>query len=430
MFRRPPILRPLGDPAIALLWAGLATSAIGDQLFTVVLSWVAVGLLGTGAGYVSAAQSGVTLLTALTAGAWADRIEHRRLMVGVDAVRAVALLLLVADWLAHGAASIASLVACVLTLAIGQALFRPALQATLPALVRKPDLLPAANALLDTTERIARLLGPGVIGIAGAVVPLVHFVTLDSASFVVSAAAIAAIVRLRPEAATRPAGRGALLRGFTAVRRQPLLGFMLFATSIINGGWYAAFFVGLPLLITEGGPQAGGLGSYGLVISAYGATNLLATLVVGNRARILHPARMIFGGNCFLGTGIALLALAAILVPPAWMLPAFAAAAALGAIGGPMHDITMATLRQTQLAPADMAPAVRAFMVMNQIGTLVALAAAPTAFNTLGVPAAVALCGGAILAVSLTGFLLFVRGGSAATAIPAGTPSAKSPPAE
>ncbi|MCW3474394.1 MFS transporter [Limobrevibacterium gyesilva] len=389
----------------------MAASAVGDQLFTVVLSWVAVGLLGTAAGYLSALQAAATLATALLAGHWADRIEHRRLMVAADLVRAAALLGLVATWMARGDPTVASLIGCVLVLAAGQALFRPALQAILPALVADTALLPATNALLDTTERIARLLGPGLVGVASAVLPLVHFVTLDAATFVVSAAAVLAILRLRP-AATAPVHRASMLtgvlHGFTAVRRHPLLGFMLGVTCVINGAWYAAFFLGLPLMIEQAGvtgPGGAGLAAYGLVISGYGSTNLLATLVVGSRGIARRPAWMIFGGNLFLGTGIVALGLSGLLLPAAWMLPCFIASAALGAIGGPMHDVTMATLRQTVLARADMAAAVRAFMVMNQVGTLVALLAAPVVFDATGVPQAVMLCGAAILCVSAAGFL-------------------------
>jgi len=50
----PRIARALTLPAVALLWGGLATSSVGDQLFTVVLNWVAVERLGTAAGYLSA----------------------------------------------------------------------------------------------------------------------------------------------------------------------------------------------------------------------------------------------------------------------------------------------------------------------------------------------------------------------------------------
>src|SRR5581483_5103878 len=63
-----------------------------------------------------------------------------------------------------GAAGLASIV---ILLGCGQAVFRPALQSLLPMLVAETKILPAANALFDATERIARLLGPGLVGALG-----------------------------------------------------------------------------------------------------------------------------------------------------------------------------------------------------------------------------------------------------------------------
>jgi hypothetical protein len=135
----------------------------------------------------------------------------------------------------------------------------------------------------------------------------------------------------------------------------------------------------------------------------------LTTLVVGSRGLARTPARMIFGGNCFGGIGIVLLGLAGLLAPPAWRLPAFIGAAAVTAIGGPLQDITVATLRQTVLPRHDLPAAVRAFMVMNNGGALVALLAAPRVFDTIGVAAAVVLCGAITLAVAATGWWRFAR---------------------
>ncbi len=59
------ILRPLRDKPVAVLWSGLALAAIGDQLYIVALSWLAVRLIGPGAGYVSAMPAGATLAAAL-----------------------------------------------------------------------------------------------------------------------------------------------------------------------------------------------------------------------------------------------------------------------------------------------------------------------------------------------------------------------------
>lgn len=406
----PPILRPLATRAVALLWGGLAFSAIGDQLFNVVLGWVAARTLGTDAGLLAAVQAAVMLLTALLAGRIADAIAHRHAMIGADLLRACVLGAMVLAWLGHDDPPRWALVASVLSLAVGNALFRPALMAVVPQ-IAPPSMLPATNALIDTTERIARLLGPGLIGVAAARLALVHFVSIDGVTFAVSAAAVALAVRPHP-APARPAQlgwRAHLTRGFSAVRRDPVLGFVLTVSGIINGAWYTAYFIGLPLMLVQGGVP-GGIGAFGLVISAYGLANLGATLVVGNRPLSLRPARMIFGGNLFLGTGVALLGLAGWMLPRELMLAGLMAAAMLSAIGGPMQDITVATRRQTILRPGDIAAGTRAFVVMNQAGLLAGLLASPLLFRAAGVAPTVIGCGIAVLAVSISGLFRFRRG--------------------
>ncbi|HEY3846841.1 MAG TPA: hypothetical protein VGL95_06985, partial [Acetobacteraceae bacterium] len=92
------ILAPLRSPQLALLWGGLALSAVGDQLYAVALSWIAVGVLGPAAGYLSALGAAAVLMAALASGHWADRCEQRKLMMSADLIRAGALIVLVALW--------------------------------------------------------------------------------------------------------------------------------------------------------------------------------------------------------------------------------------------------------------------------------------------------------------------------------------------
>jgi MFS transporter, DHA3 family, macrolide efflux protein len=200
------------------------------------------------------------------------------------------------------------------------------------------------------------------------------------------------------------------MRGFRTVLRHRLLAFILLTCGIINGTWFAAYFVGLPLMIARDGvtgPGGTGLAAFGLVISAYGSTNVATTLIVGNRGIAQRPHRLIFGGNLFVGAGVIGIGAAPLLFPPWFLLPAFGLFAAFSAIGGPMQDITTATLRQTVLPQPELAAAVRAFMVMNNFGLLLALLVAPTLFDTIGVPAAVMTCGTAMLLVAAAGFARF-----------------------
>jgi hypothetical protein len=403
-------LRLLADAPVALLWAGLATSALGEQLFTVVLSWVAVGAFGAAAGYLTALQAGVLVAVALAAGSWADRRRQTAVMIGADLARAVVLLATVAAWLAGGHPPAWSLIACMFVLGGGVALFRPAMQATLPPLVRDRGVLPAANALFDATDRIARLIAPAMVGFTAALIPLVHFVTLDAATFLASAVAVASVVRLRP-AEPRPPQHETVLagirRGFAAIGRHRLLRYCLCTTGPISGASAAAYFLGLPLMIGQGSAAGSGLAAFGLVMSAYGSSNLLGTLMVGSRTMPRHPERLIFAGNCLFGLGVLLLATVGLVVAPAWRLPAFCAAAAISALGGPMQDIMVATLRQTELPAADIAAAVRTFAVVGNLGLLATLAMAPTLFVLLGVPPAVLLCGATYVGVGGLGLMLF-----------------------
>ncbi len=221
------LLRPLRTREMALLWGGLSLSAVGDQLYAVALSWIAVGVFGAAAGYLAALQAAVVLVAALGIGRWADQWDAQGSMIGADAVRAAALLLLVAVWLANGGPTAGALVAAVAILAAGQAVFQPAMQVVLPRMVPDPTLLPAANALMDGTERSARLLGPGLVAMLAGLVPTVHFLTLDAASFLFSAAAVVLIRRSRPILLTRPPRKESIwqsvTRGARAMTAHPCL---------------------------------------------------------------------------------------------------------------------------------------------------------------------------------------------------------------
>jgi hypothetical protein len=109
---------------------------------------------------------------------------------------------------------------------------------------------------------------------------------------------------------------------------------------------------------------------------------------------------MIFGiGTLLLG--------AAMLLPmplPA-RLPCLLATAAFAAIGGPMSDITIATLRQTLLPRGDIAPAMRAYMVMTNGGLLAAMVIAPRAMDAFGIAVVIAVSGAAVAVIGLAGLL-------------------------
>ncbi len=397
------LLQPLRRRATALLWGRLALSAVGDQAYNVAFAWIATEAFGAGAGFLVALGPMAGLLTLAFGGRVADGLPPGRAIVWADLARAAALLLVVAGWMPAGRASAPALMVAVIVLAAGMAVPRPALQAVLPPLLPDRGLLPAANALLDGTERIARLLGPALAGLLSAALPLQHLLTLDAVTFLASAAAAWAIGRQHDIPAigrTLPGGGLAgLLHGFRAARRHPVLGCVTTTSGMLNGAWYAAYFLLLPLATQATGLP---LSAYGLVISACGCTKLIGNLVVGSRPTPANPARQVFSGNLCLGLGILGVGIAAAL-PAAWLVPVAMAACGFAAVGGPMQDIPIAVLRQTALPRDDVPAAIRAKMASSQSGVLAALVLAPVLVTVLPLTGVIALCGVVVLGIGVEG---------------------------
>ncbi|HVY17348.1 MAG TPA: MFS transporter [Rhodopila sp.] len=397
------LLSPLRVRVVALLWGGLSTSSVGDQLGTIAITWIAVAALGPAAGYLAACQAGVTLLAALLLGRWLDGRNERRVMIAADLIRAAVLGGVVLGWAVTGRVGVVSLAMIVTVLAVGQAAFRPAVQTIMPGLAPSEAMLPAINALFDGTDRLARLVGPALIALAAAWLPVVHFLTVDAASFLVSAAAVLLIGPRATRSVRHDGSRlASFLQGFRALRRHRLLGFLLYTSGIVNGAWYAALFLGVPLLLTERGDQA--VRMFGAMIACYGVTNLAANLVVGSRPLPQRPALLSLWGNAVNGIGIALIGLCALV--PGLPRDSLYAGAMLAGVGGPMNDIPRATLMQTSVPAADVAAGFRAWIVSANAGLLVAMVVAPTLFARLGPAMGIAALGCLIAASAFWGLVL------------------------
>jgi MFS transporter, DHA3 family, macrolide efflux protein len=410
------ILRPLRSRSMALLWGGLSFSAVGDQLYAVALTWIAVGVLGSNAGYLSALQAFIGLLAVLFIGIWADRWDQLRGMITADLASAAVLFGVVAAAFVWQGPGVTGLVCAIVVLALGQAVFRPALQSVLPSVVAETQLLPAANGLLDATGRIARLLGPGLVALLVSAVPVIHFLTIDAFTFLASAAALLLIRRHHRAAlpASHQIARDSVwrgvVRGYRATARHSLLGYSLAVSGPLNGAWYAVFYLCLPLMIARTGVGASsgqtGLGAYGLILSAYGCGNLAATMILGGRTVPARPQFQMLTGNILTGGGSLMLA-AANFLPSGWRLAGFAAAAVVAAMGGPMQDIPTAVMRQTRIVPSDRAAAMRAYMAACAFGILVAMLLTPAAITMFGVTRVIAACSAVYLSVAAIGLARF-----------------------
>src|SRR5512141_1002915 len=86
-----PLLAPLRGRDYRLVWFGESVSLLGDQFHYVALSWLVLGLTGSGLalGTVLLAASLPRGAFVLVGGVLADRVSPRALMLGSNIIRAI-----------------------------------------------------------------------------------------------------------------------------------------------------------------------------------------------------------------------------------------------------------------------------------------------------------------------------------------------------
>src|SRR5258708_5601024 len=179
-----PVFRPLTDRAVLTVWSGLCTSAVGEDLFRVASVWLAVEVAGNMAGLGTRVQCGAMLIARPFRGGAVDPWRPGPAMVGFRLGGAAFCLLPVVGFYISGL-SIPLLIIASVGLASLRMAFSPALQSTIPTLVRDRGGQQAINGLFDATYRIARLVGPMVAALLHLFMPVIHFLTAPALGFIV-----------------------------------------------------------------------------------------------------------------------------------------------------------------------------------------------------------------------------------------------------
>ncbi|OLZ68052.1 MFS transporter [Streptomyces sp. IMTB 2501] len=328
------------------LWSAAVLSSFGDALRGAALPLLAASLTDRPLLIASVTACGYLpwIVFGLLGGAVADRVDQRRAMGAVDAVRGT-LVAAFAVAVALGHASIALLIALAFTLTTLQTLFDNASMALLPALVDRPAL-GSANARLMTGQKIAGgLMGAPVVPVliaAGAAVPF----AADAATFLVAAALVASLRTDAPERTARPAGstlRREIAAGLRTLGRDRALRGLCAATALCNVGM-GALIATLVVLVT--GWLDAGTAGYAAVTTAYtvggltgGALNRWVAAALGPLRTVLLAGTVQIGALIVMGTVRSLAA-------------AVAALAVFGCMGM-LWNVNTTTLMQ-QRAPADM----------------------------------------------------------------------------
>jgi len=347
------------------------------------------------AGLVVAAGAVPRAALMLLGGAVADRAGPRRTALLSDAARTL-VMLSVAGLLLLEQPSVAVLVALAVVFGVVDAVFIPAVGA-MPAVLVEPSEMARVTAMRQVVHRATAVAGAPLAGylVAAQGLPVVYAVC--AGLFAASALALLATrTRVPAPAETEPDGDGGdtdlgtdghrsrtqgllvdVTEGLRYVRGHALLLPLLVLTAVAELGFAGAINVGLPLLASDSGWGAQGVG---WVLGAWGAAAALAS--VGLTA-LGSPVRAgLVGLVCLPLMGVALAAIA--------LAPGLAAATAAAAVLG---------LGSGVIAPV--------------FGGLTLAAADPTQVGRVMAVASLASLGGAPLAYAATGVVVDVLGAQA-----------------
>jgi MFS family permease len=317
---------PLQNGLFRSLWIATIVSNVGSWMQDVGAGWLMTELSPSPSmvALVEAADSFAIMLLALPAGAVADIVDRRRLLIGIQvylllvagALGILTLLELTSAW---------ALLGFTFALGVGAAMMMPAWSAIVPDLVRS-DELSAAVALNSVAINTSRAIGPAIAGVlVAAVGPWLVFV-LNALSYI---GIIVALVRWRREhrKSTLPAERffSALRVGMRFVLHADALQVVL-----IRG---AAFFIFasatwslFPLVVRSElrrGPEI-----YGLLLTCIGVGAVAGAMLLPRvRARVSRDV-MVAGASTLYALAalalayvqnIALLAVAMLATGMAWI---------------------------------------------------------------------------------------------------------------
>jgi MFS family permease len=279
-----------------VVWSGTLGSNVGTWMQNVVLAAFGYRLTRSAA-YVSLlqfAQLGPLLFLATPAGVLADKVDRRKLLIGMLLQQLVFSLLLA--WLARGGNPDRTLlVVVVLIIGAGNAFTGPALGASLPMLVPRADL-PGAVSLQSFQMNASRVIGPAVGGVLYPVFGAAAVFAVNAATYLFAVASILAVrfpERVRHEDDEK--GLAQLLSGFRIAWRDPLIRRAL--TVIATMSFFCLTFIGLmPVLAADNlGMDVRSL-SYGLLYAGFGSGAALGAVSIGTVLAHRSKPRIVRGG--------------------------------------------------------------------------------------------------------------------------------------
>ncbi|WP_407154512.1 MFS transporter [Bradyrhizobium sp. STM 3557] len=340
-----------------LAWSNLAAQS-AEQIALAAAPIVAVLFLGVGEGETGLLQTALTapfVLFAIPAGLLTDRISRRVLMAVAEALRALALLaILAAIW--FGEITLSGLAMLGFVAVCGTVVFSVAAPALVPSLVAK-ELLPAANARIELARTVAFASGPAL---GGLLVGWIGGGPAFGCAAVLSAVAVVFLAGIDEPARPAVPQRHPLQdikEGAVFVLHHPLLRPVFITQFIFNTASFLLLAVFVPYAVHRLALSAT---EVGVTLSMYGVGMVVGALLATRVMRHLAFGRVI-GLGPVAGFAAALVMALTTLVPSPWL--AGLSFFLLGA-GPILWVISTTTLRQS-VTPSGLLGRVSAINILS-----------------------------------------------------------------
>jgi MFS family permease len=320
-----PSTRLYANPAFVVFWSARTISFAGTGITSVVLPVLVYRLTGSAAevAALTVLETGPYIVFGLFAGAFADRVNRKKMMVAWNAVAA----LLLASIPAAAAAHVLTMPQVfVVTFGIGTAFvwFDAANFGSVPALVDRAQL-PAALSMIASSGTLALLLGPALGGLLLTFMPPPYALGFDAASYLISGVLLASIRRpfRRPQHTPEQAKRirSDITEGLRFLWHQPVIRTMTLSVFFACLSWG-----GIGSLLVVYASRALGLAHadvrLGLLYSAGEFGGLISLIVVPALVKLRAIGRLM---AAFLAANVAAVALLAIAPSYAWALVLYCA---------------------------------------------------------------------------------------------------------
>ncbi len=281
---------PLGEPIFRSLWIAAVISYTGTWMQNVGAGWLMTELTTSPlmVGLVQAAAAVPVFLVVLPAGALADMVDRRRLLLFTQswmilasaALGVLSLLHLVDPWV---------LLTFTFLLGLGAVMNDPAWQAITPDVV-SPSRHASAVALNSAGFNVARAVGPALGG-------LVVAAAGSGWSFLVNAASFFGVIffllkwkQIPHEAPAKQSIRNAIAEGFRYVRGKPEVRSVLIRTGAFSIGATSLLAL-LPLICQPHGAQG-----YGFLLACFGLGALTGAAILP-RLRLRYSVDGLVAGS-------------------------------------------------------------------------------------------------------------------------------------